>query len=141
MIYDSLGCLTLGQAYTGVSELMTSILSTADLTFMRESIGLMFPDSCNILTVTLVSNDEGGMVETWQTTGTSECRLDMKSSSEPVTGGAVQEFTGFMLSLPYDTVINDENRIEVDSVIYAVTSINDGQSWRAVKRVTLEVVE
>jgi SPP1 family predicted phage head-tail adaptor len=141
MIFDALGSLALGQAFTGVSELMTSILTSAELAYMRDSTELLMPDTCNILTLSIVSNDEGGQIETWSTTGTSECRLDMKSGSEPVLGGAVQEFTGYVLSIPYDTVINDENRVEIDSVIYAVTSINDGQSWRAVKRVTLEVVE
>lgn len=117
------------------------MLTIAELAFMRESINLLMPDTCTIKSVTLVSNEEGGMVETWATSDTCLGRLDMRTSSAPVLGGAVQEFTGYMLSLPYDTVIDTTNRVVIDSVTYAVTSINDGQSWKAVKRVTLEVVE
>lgn len=117
------------------------MLSDGELQFMRESIELLMPDECNILTVTEVNNGEGGITETWGTAYTLvKCRLDMKTGREPVLGGAAQQYTSYMLSVPYDTDINDVDRVEVNSVTYAVTSINTGQSWNAVTRVTLEAV-
>ena len=117
------------------------MLSNSELAFMRESIELLMPDTCDILTVTETPNGQGGITETWATAYSNvPCRLDMKSGREPMTGGAVQQYTSYILSLPYDTTINDVDRVEIDSVTYAVTSINAGQSWSAVKRVTLEAV-
>jgi hypothetical protein len=117
------------------------MLSTGELAFMRESIEQLMPDTCDILTVTETPNGQGGITETWATAYSGvKCRLDMKTGSIPAVGGAVQQFTSYVLSLPYDTVIADVDRVEIDSVTYAVTSINDGQSWKAVKRVMLEVV-
>ena len=117
------------------------MLDTSALTYMRESVELLMPDVCNVLAVTEVNNGQGGITETWGTAYSNvKCRLDMKSGNMPVVGGAVQQFTSYMLSLPYDTVIDATSRVEIDSVTYAVTSINDGQSWNVVKRVTLEAV-
>ena len=118
------------------------MLTSAELQFMRESIEQLLPDTCTILNNPVdVSNEEGGVVRTWGTVVNVPCRLDMKSSSEPTIGGAVQMFTGYMLSLPYDQTIDEVDEVVINSIQYAVTSINSEQSWRAVKRVTLEVTE
>jgi hypothetical protein len=55
-----------------------------------------------------------------------------------VTGGAIQPYVTYKLSLPYDTTVAASNIIEHSSVDYAVKSINLGQSWKAVVRVELE---
>lgn len=117
-------------------------ITSAELTYMRESIALLMPDTCTILNPVNTPNEEGGIVQTWGTAATNvPCRLDMKSSSEPVLGGALQIFTGYMLSLPYNQTIDEVDQVVINSIQYAVTSINSQQSWRAVKRVTLEVAE
>lgn len=122
------------------------MLDTNMLTAMRDAISLLLPDVCDILTLTQTSNGQGGISETWAVSYSEvSCRLDVKSSAiatgfNSMVGGAVQQFTGYMLSVPYDTTINAEDRVEIDDVIYAVTGINAGQSWMAVKRVSLEAV-
>jgi hypothetical protein len=117
------------------------MLTNSDLAYMRDAIEQLLPDVCNILTVTNAPNGQGGVTETIGTASANiACRLDMSGGREPTQGGAVQQFTSYMLSIPYNTTIDFTNRVEIDSVVYAVTSINDGQSWAAVKRVTLEVI-
>lgn len=118
------------------------MLTNAELQYMRESIEQLMPDTCTIINPVNTPNDEGGLIQTWGTVAANvPCRLDMKSSSEPAIGGAVQIFTGYMLSIPYDQTIDEVDNVVINSIQYAVTSINSEQSWRAVKRVTLEVAE
>lgn len=116
-------------------------LSLADLTEMRTLILDLLPDTCDILSVTKVSDGQGGMTSTWTTTTAGvACRLDMQQGREQISGGALQPFTSFMLSLPYDTTITTTNRVAINDVTYAVTSVNNNQSWIAVRRVMLELV-
>ena len=111
-----------------------------ELSGMREAINQLLPDTCDILSVTRSADGEGGWTETWGTASTVSCRLDMVQGREALAGGAVQPFTAYMLSLPYDAVISAANRVQHSSVTYNVVSVNTGQSWKAVTRVSLERV-
>jgi hypothetical protein len=114
-------------------------LTTAELSVMRDTIELLLPDTCNVCSVTNVPDGEGGVTQTRGTSGTSiACRLDVKQGVEQVTGGAIQPYISYMMSLPYDTTVAAANIIEHNSVDYHVKSVNLGQSWKAVVRVELE---
>lgn len=116
-------------------------LSLSDLTEMRRLILDLLPDTCDILSMTKVSDGQGGQTTTWAAASSGvACRLDMQQGREMVAGGALQPFTSFVLSLPYDTAIATTNRVTHNDVTYAVTSVNNNQSWIAVKRVMLELV-
>ncbi len=116
-------------------------IDTAMLSAMREAIGELLPDTCNILSLTSTSDGAGGYSETWGTMTTSSCRLDVKEVRDIVSGGAVQSYIKTMLSVPYDTSITELNRVEHGGVTYAVVApTNSDQSWIAVKRVELERV-
>ena len=117
-------------------------LSTAELAAMRDAIEAdLLPDTCNILTVTKTPDSQGGVTESWGTTYAAvPFRLDMKQGREMISGGALQPFTMYVGSLPFDAIITTANRIEHSDVTYAVTSVNNNQSWNVVKRVMLEVV-
>ena len=110
------------------------------LAAMRSAIADLLPDTCYILSPTSTPDGYGGVTQTWGTAGTATCRLDHVSGREIASGGAIQPFEGYTLSLPYDTTINESWRVVVSSVTYAVKSVNIGQSWQAVKRVQLERV-
>lgn len=116
-----------------------SAIDTAMLTAMRSAIGELLPDTCNVLSVTNTPDGMGGNTQSWGTAGTAiACRLDMQTGMETDVGGAIQPFTRFILSVPYDTTVANANRIEHNSVTYSVISVNTNQSWIAVKRVELE---
>lgn len=115
-------------------------LTSAELTGMRDAIEQLFPQTCNIITVTLTPDGMGGNTESLGTT-TASCRLDVESGMEQVVGGALQPYTRSMLSLPYDTTIDEANRIEIGSNTYAVKSVNTDQGWIAVRRCELEAVD
>lgn len=115
-------------------------LSTDELSGMRAAINQLLPDACYVLTATNVSDGAGGVTVSWGTTGTTTCRLDVVSGMEQLTGGAIQPYTKYMVSLPYDTTLTQSNRIKVGTNTYSVKSINLGQSWSAVARVEVEKI-
>lgn len=116
-------------------------LSNRDLTSMRQTVAELMPDRCHLLTKTSVSNGQGGQTTTWGTASANvPCRLDMMHGMETLTGGALQQYTGYVLSLPYDTTITQSQRVLLNDITYAVKSVNTNQSWVAVKRVELEKV-
>ena len=122
------------------------MLSNDELAYMREAIEELLPDTCDILQVTQVSDGFGGVTQTWGTAaaGTAvSCRLDIVSSrtNESVAGASVRAYQETVLSMPYNIVVSTTNRIKHDGLTYAVQSVNTGQSWIAVKRLTLERVE
>ena len=114
-------------------------LPISDLRSMRQAVAELLPDRCQILSRTSTANGQGGQVATWGTASAGvPCRLDMTHGMEAMTGGALQQYTGYMLSLPYDTTITQSHRVLLNDITYAVKTVNTNQSWVAVKRVELE---
>lgn len=117
---------------------MTAI-DTSMLAAMRSAIAELLPDTCAILSITSTPDGMGGQTETRGTaTASIAFRLDVVSGREQISGGALQAFTSYKGSLPYDAVITTGNEILHNGISYAVTAVNTGQSWSAVKRVDLE---
>jgi len=117
-------------------------LTNSELAGMREAIEQLLPQSCNILSVTLTPDGQGGNTESWGTASANvACRLDVISGTEMTTAGALQPYTRSMLSMPYDTTVSQDNRIELGSNTYAVKTVNTDQAWIAVKRCELEQID
>lgn len=116
-------------------------LSSAELAQMRADVLELLPDTCSILAVSYTSDGEGGLTEAWGTAYANvACRIDFTSGVETNIGGAVNPYTRAKISLPYDTVLATTNRILTGGYTYAVTSINNGQSWNVAVRAELERV-
>lgn len=114
-------------------------IDTAMLAAMRTAISELLPDTCHILSPTNTADGMGGATTAWGTAGTSiSCRLDVVQGREQLTGGAIQPYTSYMLSLPYDTTVTQDYRVSHSGTTYAVKSVNLNQSWNAVVRVELE---
>lgn len=123
------------------------IPSAAELARMRADMeNVTLPDTCNILSVTKVSDGQGGVTETWGTAIASvACRLDLFTSrgvgiigSETVVGAALKPYSTWILSVPYGTALTSANRVEVDSNTYNVVEVDAGRSWGGNVRATLE---
>jgi SPP1 family predicted phage head-tail adaptor len=120
---------------------MSDILSAAELADMRAAVEELMPDTCNLLTSTYTPDGAGGGTLTWGTVSAAvACRLDIESGMEQIAGGAMQPFTRTVLSIPYDTTITNEYRVEHGGYIYNVKATNLDQSWPIVKRVELSRV-
>ena len=116
-------------------------LTARELAQMQADILDLLPDTCDILSVAYTADSEGGFTEAWGTaTAGVHCRIDYRSGRENLMGGAIQPYSNAVLSIPYNTTINLTNRVKSGDYIWAVKSINDGQSWKAVKRVEMERV-
>ena len=110
----------------------------ADINDLLESTNT----TCDILSVAYTADSEGGFSEAWGTaTANVHCRIDYRSGRENLMGGAIQPYSKAVLSVPYNTTISLTNRVKSGSYTWAVKSINDGQSWMAVKRIELDRVE
>jgi len=121
-------------------------IDTAMLTAMREAIGELLPDTCNVLSVTRTPDGMGGNTETWGTASSSiSCRVDLDQGQtagmERVTADSLRPYTTYILSIPYDTTVTEQSRIEHSGATYAITSVNTEQSWMAVKRCRMEIVK
>jgi len=116
-------------------------LSSADLAGMRSAVEELFPDTCDILSLTIVADGQGGQTETWGTaTASAKCRFDFVSGDEQMAAGAEQVYKRAMLSLHYDTVITPANRILYEGNTYNVISVNDTTSWIVAKRAEVELI-
>jgi len=117
-------------------------LTARELAQMQADIEDLMPDTCDILSVAYTSDGEGGMTEAWGTAlANVACRVDYRSGSEKMTGGAIQPYNKAVISLPYTTALTTKHRVKVDDFVWAVLSVNEGQSWDVVRRAELERVE
>jgi hypothetical protein len=127
------------------------MISNRELADMRLALKTLMPDTCHILSTTNTSDGEGGIVQTWGTAVKNvRCRLDsflsaglasMRGGGEMVAGGAVAEYSRWILSVPHDTAVTEINRIEMhDGNVYNIVSMDSGKSWNAELRLTVEKV-
>lgn len=123
--------------------------SAAELARIRADMeDATLPDTCNILSLSQVSNGEGSMVDTWGTAFASvACRLDLFTSRgvgiigmEQVQAGALKPYSTWILSVSYGTALTSANRVEVGSGTYNVVEVDAGRSWGGNVRATLEKV-
>ena len=117
------------------------MLSGNDLAYMRNSIEELLPDTCNILGLTQTSDGAGGYSETWGTvTANVPCRVDYRSGREQVASSQLTSYQSVTISLPYDVTVTPLNRVQVGLNVFSIQAVNAGQSWKAVTRVTAEII-
>jgi len=113
------------------------MLTDGDLLYMRDALEELLPDTCNILTAAVAIDGQGAQIPVWGTaTANVPCRLDpsRKDNREYVTGGALQPFSYWQLTLPHNTSLSAEQRIEHGGQVYAVIGVDDGKSWTGTVR-------
>jgi len=115
-------------------------ISSAELAQIRADIGELFPDTAYILSLTQTTDDAGGLVDTWGTAGTADCRVDYLKGVQNMVGGAIVPFQKAIISMAYDETITPAYRVEIGDYTFSIEAVNVGQSWIGVKRVTAEVI-
>lgn len=116
------------------------MLPVDELTQIRIDLEGCLPDTCNILSLTRTSDNQGGWTEAWGTTyGGVSCRLDFIGGRENVTAGALIPYSRAIVTLPQSTVVTEQNRIEHSGNTYSVQAVNLG-SWLGVKRASVEKI-
>jgi len=124
-------------------------IPASEITRIQDDIeAIALPDTCNILSLTQVSDGAGGFTDTWGTVSSSiACRLDLFNSRgagligmESSKGGALNPFSTWILTVPYGTSISTDNRIECNSENFNVVEVDSGRSWGVNVRATLEKI-
>ena len=116
-------------------------IGDGEIESIRAEIERALPDTCDILALTRTSDGAGGWTETWGTAVAHvPCRLDPLRGAESEGGGGLRSYQGYMLTLPYSTAVTAANRVQVGTVVYAVTGLAGGRSWGASARATIERV-
>lgn len=116
------------------------MLNSADLSYMRDTLEELLPDTCTILSPTNTSDGQGGWTTTWGTVAASvKCRIDpgRKEMYERVTGAALKPYSWWQLTLPYDQAIDVTYRVVVNGDTYNVVNHDDNKSWQATTRVAV----
>ena len=115
-------------------------MDASELARIQDDIDALLPDTASILSVSYTPDGYGGLTESWGTVTTSVCRIDPLSGNEAVTGGAVQPYHAYQLTLPHSATLTTEERIKIGTTTYSVKSVDNGKSWSASVRAVLEVV-
>lgn len=118
-------------------------LTSGELAQMRSDIEALLPDTCSILTAVNTPNGMGGNTTTWSAAYTNvRCRLDASNyrNSEQTAGAAVRPVHSYVLTVPYDTIIDETNRVVIGSGVYSVVSLDTNKSWATCRRAFLERV-
>ena len=115
-----------------------SALDTSMLAAMRSAILELLPDTCYLITLAYSPDGEGGVTQARGTSAAIACRLDVKQGREQKTGGAIEPYISYKMSLPYDTVVSQSQLISHNGIDYSVIGSNPDQSWSAVVRLDLE---
>ena len=110
---------------------MSSTLTTAEIAQMRADVeDLVLPDKGYILTLSQVSDGQGGFTDTWGTaTAYTKCRLDYLSGMEAVFGGALKPYSGWNLTVPYSGTLTTQHRFYLNGDTYAVVELDTDKSW------------
>ncbi len=121
---------------------MTNLLTAAEIEQMQADFeDVALPDTCNILSVTRTYDGQGGYTDTWGTaTASVACRLDYRTGFETLSGGAVQPYTGWYVTVPHDTSLTSANRVQVGTISYNVVDVDEGHSWELFLRARVEKV-
>lgn len=122
---------------------MSELLNSADLARLQNDIeAYTLPDTCNILSLSRTSDNQGGWTESWGTaTASVKCRLDGLANTvarDSVQGSSLRDYSRWIITLPHDATLQADWRIEHSSGTYAVITLMDNGSWNAHTRATLE---
>lgn len=106
---------------------------------IRADIEGLLPETVHRLTETRTGDGQGGWTSTWGTAATTTGRLDAVSGNEQLTGGAVQSYHRYWLTLPAATTALTTDRWKVGGATYSTVSVGAG-SWQGCRRVLVEAV-
>ena len=116
----------------------TMQMSNAELVRLRADLeAVLLSGTANILSVTRTPDGQGGFTETWGTAVANvACRVDYNQGAEPAAGGALRPFTFWQLTFHQGTNLTAANRVEVGTITYSVSAVDQGNSWDVCLRAT-----
>lgn len=120
---------------------MITLGQLAKIRQIHETTGM--PDTATAYRRTLATDTTGAQVETF-TASPAElpfpCRLSFYGGNRPnlpdtQQGGTIRQPERFILTYPASVTLAVEDRVEVNGVLYGITSTVDARSFETAKRV------
>jgi hypothetical protein len=116
---------------------MTALISDDNMNKMRATQELNLPEVAYIQKYTSVPDGQGGFLDpVWQTVATTNARIGLpKGEIEKTEAGRIDSGRVFVITLPADTVLDDEDQIQIDGNNYRVHWTNKKRSHLTALRV------
>lgn len=114
------------------------MLTSAQITRMREIADMALPDTCTISRATTASDSKGGQTQTWANVATDvDCRLSSPRTqpTHTVAGETPQTVATWTITLAANTDIRPSDRIFIGTRVFEVDAAGD-RSYEISLRVT-----
>lgn len=100
-------------------------MNSRELSEMRAEQEKQMPEVVYIQRLTRTPDGAGGWTETWQTVATTNGRIatNQRGAGEEVRAGAVTAYGEFVVTLPHDTELRQDDRLQINGAQYEVKAI------------------
>jgi SPP1 family predicted phage head-tail adaptor len=113
---------------------------SGDLKKIREDQNKLMPETVYVQRLTRVDDGSGGWGEVWNSIATVKGRIASSQGREEELGKKVMALTTYTVTLPYDTSINQTDRLQINGQQYQVLAILN-RSEKTALRVLCEKIE
>jgi len=100
-------------------------MNSRELSEMRAEQEKQMPEVVYIQRLTRTPDGAGGWTETWQTVAMTKGRIapSQRGAGEEVRAGAVTAYGEYIVTLPHDTELRQDDRLQINGVQYEVKAI------------------
>lgn len=116
-------------------------MTSSDLEKIRAEQNKLMPDTVYVQCLTRTSDNAGGFTEVWQTTATVKGRIvcSERQAGETVKGGEVKTYGEYIVTLPYNTNLRQDDRLQINGVQYEVIAILERSEKTALRVIVSKV--
>lgn len=109
-------------------------MTSTDLAKIRAEQNKLLPDTVYIQRLARTSDGAGGWTEVWQTVATTKGRIaPSQRGGEAVQGGAITAYGEYIVTLPHDTELLQDDRLQISGTQYEVKAILDRSERTALR--------
>lgn len=102
---------------------------------MRHTVNTYLAGTALLYSPTRSSDSQGGQTWTYAVFGTVDARLSPLSGGEAEVASRISERNAYVLTIPFETSIDADDRVVYDSVTYEVLEVRDRTPWELSRRV------
>ncbi len=109
-------------------------MTSSDLATIRAEQNRLLPDTVYIQRVVRTSDGAGGWSKAWQTITTVKGRIaPSQRAGEAMQGGAMTAYGEYIVTLPHDTELQQDDRLQISGTQYEVKAILDRSEKTALR--------
>lgn len=117
------------------------MLTDEELTAMRAVQGQTMTETVYVQRLTRTADSTGGWSESWTTAATVSGRIAprMANSGENKIGGKVETFGDYLITLPHDTNVQTDDRLQINGEQYQIQSILERSKKTALRLICVKL--